>query len=167
MRAYYGRQNETHKQGVGMYKSFIALTASVLVAGPVAASDKTDVMSVVHQWVDSFNKGDMKSMGAECADRTSIIDDFPPHLWNGAGACSKWSSDFQAFTQTGEITDPTVTVGKPWHIDVTANVAYVVAPTTFSFKRKGKPVKEQGIITVTLQKGAAVWRMTGWAWADH
>ena len=74
MRAYYARQNETHKQGLGMYKSFIALTASVLVAGPAAATDKTDVMSVVHQWVDSFNKGDMKSMGAACADQASIID---------------------------------------------------------------------------------------------
>jgi ketosteroid isomerase-like protein len=150
-----------------MYKLLIAFSAFVLVAGPAAASDKTDVMSVVHQWLDAFNKGDMKAMGAECADQMSIIDDFPPHVWNGTGACSKWSSDFQAFIQAGEITAPTVAIGKPWHVDVTGNAAYVVAPTTFSFKRKGKPVKEQGIITVSLQKGAAVWRMTGWAWADH
>jgi ketosteroid isomerase-like protein len=150
-----------------MHKSFIALTVFVLVAGSAAATDKTDVMSVVHQWVDAFNKGDMQSMGAACADQASIIDDFPPHEWHGAGACSKWSSDFQAFTHAAVITDPIVTVGKPWHIDVTADRAYVVAPTTFSFKQKGKPVKEAGIITVTLQKSAAVWRMTGWAWADH
>jgi ketosteroid isomerase-like protein len=150
-----------------MHKLLIALTVSVLVAGPATATDKTDVMSVIHQWEGAFNKGDMKSMSAACADQTSIIDDFPPHEWHGAGACSKWSSDFQAFTQARVITDPAVTVGKPWHIDVTADLAYVVAPTTFSFKEKGKPVKETGIITVTLQKSAAVWRMTGWAWADH
>jgi ketosteroid isomerase-like protein len=77
------------------------------------------------------------------------------------------ASDFQAFTQASGITDPVVTVGKPRHINVTGDLAYVVAPTTFSFRRKGKPVKEQGIITLTLQKDAAVWRMTGWAWADH
>jgi len=104
-----------------MRKLFITLAVSVLVAGPAAATDKTDVMSVVHQWVDGFNKGEMKSMGAKCADQTSIIDDIAPHEWHGAGACSKWSSDFQAFTQAGEITEPAVTVGKPWHIDVKAD----------------------------------------------
>ena len=140
---------------------------SVLVAGPAAATDKTDVMSVLHQWVDNFNKGDLKSMVASCADQAAIIDDFPPHEWHGAGACTKWSTDFHAFTQTSEITEPAVTLGKPWHIDVTADRAYVVAPTTFSFKQKGKPVLQKGIITVSLQKSAAAWRMTGWAWADH
>jgi ketosteroid isomerase-like protein len=150
-----------------VHRLYIALTLFVLAAGPAVASDKTDVMSVIHQWVDAFNKGDMKSMGTACAEQTSIIDDFPPHEWHGAGACSKWSSDFQAFTQTVVITDPTVTVGKPRHMEVTADRAYVVAPTTFSFNQKGKPVKDKGIITVALQKGAAGWRMTGWAWADQ
>jgi ketosteroid isomerase-like protein len=150
-----------------MHKLLIALTLAVLVAGPAAATDKADAMSVVHHWVDAFNKGDMKLVAAACADQTSIIDDFPPHEWHGAGACAKWSSDFQAFAKAGDITDPAVTVGKPWHIDVTADLAYVVAPTTFSFKQKGKPVKESGILTVTLQKGAAGWRMIGWAWADR
>ena len=146
---------------------FITLAVSAFVAGPAAATDKTDVMSVVHQWVDGFNKGDMKSMEATCADQTSIIDDFAPHEWHGTGACSKWSSDFQAFAQAGALTEPAVTVGKPWHIDVKADRAYVVAPTTFSFKQKGKPVMEKGIVTMALQKNATVWRITGWAWADH
>jgi hypothetical protein len=53
---------------------------AVLAAGPAAATDKTDVMSVIHQWVDGFNKGDMKSTAAACADQTSIIDDFPPSV---------------------------------------------------------------------------------------
>ena len=150
-----------------MHRLFFALTVAVLAAGPAAATDKAEVMSVVHHWVDSFNQGDMKSMGAACADQASIIDDFPPHVWSGAGACDKWSSDFQAFIQAGAITDPAVTIGKPWHIALTADYAYVVAPTTFPFKHKGKPVKQGGVLTVTLQKGAAGWRMIGWAWADH
>lgn len=150
-----------------MHKLFIVLALTVLAAGPAIATDKTDVMSAVHQWLDSFNKGDMKSMAAVCADQASIIDDFPPHEWHGAGACSQWSSDFQAFTQTSEITESVVSVGKPWHVDVTGDRAYVVAPTTYSFKQKGKPIMEKGIVTVAMQKSPAGWRMTGWAWADH
>jgi hypothetical protein len=36
-------------------------------------------MDPVHQFVESFNKGDATTAKAGCADVTSIIDDFPPH----------------------------------------------------------------------------------------
>jgi ketosteroid isomerase-like protein len=150
-----------------MHKIFIALVVAVLAAAPAAATDKSDVMSVIHQWVDAFNKGDAKSVTAACADQTSIIDDFPPHEWHGTGACAKWFSDFQAFAKASEMTEVVATVGKPAHVDITADVAYVVAPTTVSFTQKEKPVKDLGTITLSLKKGAAGWRMTGWAWADH
>ena|SRR3979490_3352646 len=150
-----------------MHRIFIALVVAALAAAPAVATDKSDVMSVIHQWVDAFNKGDAKSATAACADQTSIIDDFPPHEWHGTGACAKWFSDFQAFAKAGEMTEAIVTVGKPTHVDVTADVAYVVAPTTFSFTQKDKPVKELGTITLSLKKNAPGWRITGWAWADH
>jgi ketosteroid isomerase-like protein len=150
-----------------MHRTFIVLIVGVLLAGPAAATDKADVMSVVHGWVAAFNKGDMQAMAAECADQASIIDDFAPHVWTGAGACAKWASDFQQFVKSTGSADPKVTVGKPWHFDVAADLAYVVAPTTFSFKQKGKPVEQDGVVTIALQKGAGGWRMIGWAWADH
>jgi ketosteroid isomerase-like protein len=150
-----------------MHRIFIALALAALVAGPAAATDKADVMAVVHHWVDSFNQGDMKSMAAVCADEMSIIDYFPPHVWHGAGACEQWSTDFQAFIRAGGVTEPAVTVGKPWHVDVTSGYAYVAAPASFSFKQKGKAVKQSAVLTVTLQKSGADWHMIGWAWADR
>jgi ketosteroid isomerase-like protein len=124
-------------------------------------------MSVVRQWVDGFDKGDFASMVSTCTDDASIIDDFPPHEWHGAGNCAKWSSDFQDFVKAADITAPAVTPGKPWHVDITADRAYVVAPTTFSHKEQGKPVMEKGIVVVAMQKGAAGWHIAGWAWADR
>jgi ketosteroid isomerase-like protein len=150
-----------------MYKVFTAVAVCLLVAGPAAATDKTDVMAVIHQWVNDFNKGDMKSMVAACAEQSSIIDDFPPHEWHGAGTCSKWADAFQAFSKSAEITSPAVAVGKPRHIDVTGDAAYVVAPASFSFEQKGKPVKQRAVVTLALQKGSAGWRIAGWAWADQ
>jgi ketosteroid isomerase-like protein len=150
-----------------MYRIWMALTAGILLAGPAAAADKTDVMSVVHHWAAAFNKGDMQSMAATCADQASIIDDFPPHVWTGAGACAKWASDFQDFVKTTGSSDPAVTVGKPWHVDVTADLAYVVAPTSYTFKQKGTPVQQGGVVTIALQKGSTGWQVIGWAWADH
>lgn len=150
-----------------MYRVVTALAAGILLAGPAAAADKADVMSVVRHWTAAFNKGDMQSMAAACADQASIIDDFAPHVWTGAGACTRWGSDFQNFVKTTGSSDPTVSLGKPWHIEVTADLAYVVAPTTYSFKQQGKPVQQGGVVTMALQKGPAGWQVIGWAWADH
>ena len=150
-----------------MQKIFIALFLAALAAGPAAGSEKADVMTVLHQFVDAFNKGDTKSVVATCADMTSIIDDLPPHEWHGAGACGKWSSDFDAFGKANDITDAAVTLGKPRHIDITAERAYVVVPVGYTFTMKGKPMKQTGsIITVALQKGASGWHMSAWAWSD-
>ena len=109
----------------------------------------------------------MKTALAACADQGSIIDDIPPHEWHGAGACSKWANDFDAFAKKDELTDGIVTLSKPRRIDITADRAYVVVSATMTYKEKGKPMKETGSIwTVALQKGESGWRITGWAWAD-
>jgi hypothetical protein len=151
-----------------MHKIFVALAFAVVAAAPAAASDKKDVMAIVYQFADGFNKGDAKLELGACADETSIIDDFPPHEWHGAGACSRWKDDFDAFIKKFEITDMTAAVMKPRHIDITADRAYVVVPVNLAFKQKGKDVKETGsMFTLALQKGTAGWRITGWAWAAH
>jgi hypothetical protein len=151
-----------------MHKLLAALAVVALASGTATASEKADVMAVLHQWVDGFNKrGDMKSALATCADQTSIVDDIPPHEWHGAGACSQWLNDFDAFAKTHEITDGVVTLGKPRHLDITADHAYVVAGANFAYKMKGKPIKESGsIMTFALQKSASGWRITGWAWSE-
>jgi len=150
-----------------MQKIFFALVVAALTSGPVAASDKTDVVAVLTQFTDAFNKGDMKAALGICADMTSLIDDLPPHEWHGDGACARWSTDFDAFNKAHDITPGVVTLGKPRHVDVTGQRAYVVVPTSYNYTEKGKAMKQSGsIITVALQKGASGWRMTGWAWAD-
>ena len=151
-----------------MHKMFIALAVAVLTQGGAAASEKTDVLVPVHQFVDGFNKGDTKTALAACADQTSIIDEFPPHEWHGAGACSKWMNDYDADAKKNGITDGAVTLGNPRHVDITADRAYVVVPASYTYKKKGKLVKEtDSMFTLVLQRGKEGWRVTGWAWAKN
>jgi hypothetical protein len=150
-----------------MYRIVGALAIALFVAGPVAASDKTDVMATVHKWVDGFNKGDMKSSLATCADETSILDDFAPHEWHGSGACARWADAYDADAKKNGITFGSVTLGKPRHLDVAGDYAYLVVPAIYIFKEKGKTITESGsIVTVTLQKSNSGWRITAWSWAD-
>ena len=149
-----------------MQKILILLPLAALTAGPLVASESTEVMATVQQLVDAFNKGDTKSLVAGCTDEMCIIDEFPPHEWHGPGTCLKWLGDYDADAKKNEITDGKVTIGQPRHIDVTGDRAYVVVPANYTYKQKGKPMNETGSIwTFTLQKIESGWRVTGWAWA--
>jgi ketosteroid isomerase-like protein len=142
--------------------------AVVLAAGPVAASDKSDVMAEVHKFVDDFNKGDMKAVVAECADQAAIVDEFAPYAWQGASACSDWANADDAYNKKNGITNGVVTLGKVRHIEVTDDRAYVVATASFTYKQNGKKAAETGSSwAAALQKTAAGWRITGSGWAQH
>ena len=98
-------------------------------------------MATVHQFIDGFNKGDVKTAVAACADQASVIDEFPPYEWHGAGACAQWAADFDADAKKNGITPGAVTLGKTRHLDITGDRAYVVVPTEYAFKQKGKAVR--------------------------
>ena len=154
-----------------MHRLLIALSLTVLATFSMAqtsGSAQTAVLASINQFVDGFNKGDTKTAVAACADETSILDEFPPHEWHGAGACAKWLRDFDADAKKNGITDGVVTPGEPLHVDITSDYAYVVIPANYTFKQKGKKVSEAGsIITLSLHKSPTGWRITGWAWAKH
>jgi ketosteroid isomerase-like protein len=147
---------------------FMVATLALPAATQAQTSATADVMAVVRQFVDGFNKGDLKLLSSACAEQVAIIDEFPPHAWQGAASCTRWSRDYDADAKKRGISDGLVTIGKPTHIDVAGDHAYVVGPANYAYKLKGKPVKEVGsLFTLALQKGGAGWRITGWSWAKH
>jgi hypothetical protein len=151
--------------------AYIALTAGLIVsfgAEPAAASDQAAVMATVHRFMDSFNKGDTQSGLATCASPVSIVDEFPPHEWQGPTACADWANAYNANAAAQGITDGFVTLKTPWHVEITGDRAYVVVPSDYAYKQHGKAVLESGSIwTVALKRVSAGWRITGWAWARH
>lgn len=151
-----------------MRKVFAALAVAVLTQASAAPAQQKDVMAVLHQFVDGLNKGDLKSALATCADQASIIDEFAPYEWHGAGACATWANAFDADSRKNGITDGVVTLGKPTHVDITGDNGYVVTPVTYAFKQKGRPMKETASkLIVSLHKSAAGWRITAWTWAKN
>jgi hypothetical protein len=94
-------------------KLFLALAVTLMAARPTTASAQADVMVTVHQFVDAFNQGDTKAAAATCAAQTSILDEFPPHEWHGAGACLKWMNDYDADAKKNGISDGVVTLSTP------------------------------------------------------
>ena len=151
-----------------MPRVIIALAISLAVVGRSAvASEKTDVMVPVQQFVEGFNKSDAKMVEVACAEETSIIDDFPPHVWRGVGAASEWFKAYEAYARANSMSKAVVTLDKPRHVDVTGVDAYVVVLTTLRFKKKEEVVNETGVMTLVLHKAAKGWQLTAWSWAAN
>ena len=126
-----------------MHRMLVVLGMAALAAAPTAASAQTaDVMLPIHQFVDAFNKGDTKAAVAACVDATSIIDEFPPHEWHGAGVCAKWMNDYDADAKKNGITaviasdqaviQYAVSVGMPVHMSTQTNISNLAAVKYYS-----------------------------------
>jgi hypothetical protein len=145
-----------------MNRAILVLAAGALTlagAAPALASDKEDILGVLQQW------NDQSSAAATCADDAAVIDDIPPFEWRGPGACAKWAKDFDGWAQKNDVTDPSGTIDKPKQLVIDKDRAYVVAPGTFSYTMKGKPVKLNAIAAFSLHKTSAGWKITSWSWA--
>lgn len=146
---------------------FITLMAAVVAAAPRTAITQAGPMDAVHRFVNAFNKGDVPAAASTCAAETSIIDEFAPYEWHGAGACAGLA-DYDADAKRNGITGGVVTLGMPRHVDIAGDRAYVVVPADYAYTKKGKPVKEvASTLTIALDRSAGTWRMTGWTWGKR
>ena len=150
-----------------MHKLSFVFAVVVLMAGSsVAFGQRSAVMKPINQFVNGFNKGDTASAMAACSETTAIIDEFPPHVWSGPGACQQWADSFDADAKKNGITNGRVILGKPSHFEMAGDHAYVVIPSNYTFKQKGKKMAEPGsFFTFVLNKGTAGWMITAWSWA--
>ena len=63
-----------------MNRLVLVLALAFAIATPAGVFAASDPMKTVQQFVDGFNKGDLKMAAATCAEEMSIIDEFPPYL---------------------------------------------------------------------------------------
>ena len=146
----------------------MTLATAPCMSGTAAGSDASDVLAVVKEYLADMNQGAADKFVRLCAPQTIIIDDFPPHTWQGPTACMDWLTAFAAYDARKLITPRAVTIGKPWRISVSGNVAYVVVPANYKYVQNGKPINETNSLwTLSLKKGTDGWRINGWAWGQR
>ena len=155
--------------------NFKRFAAAILTIGSVVAvhtnealaSDAADVTAVVHRYLDNLDDKTLQTALALCDSPVSIIDEIPPHEWHGPTACVDWWNALGAYDDANGITDGNVALGTPWNVDVTGDRAYFVAPMTYTYKQRGKAIKESAAFAVALKRTSAGWRITAWAYSKQ
>ena len=129
-------------------------------------AEAEQVVAVVRQYIDAFNRADVKAMAAQFAVPGSILDGLAPHVWYGPTACEDWYRDVLVAAEHEGATDYLVTLGAPLHANVTGDSAYIVSPATMTFKVHGKQITQSGaLFTTALRKLGDGWRIAAWTWA--
>jgi ketosteroid isomerase-like protein len=141
-----------------------AICALGLLTPAAALAADAQVTATIHQFIDSFNKGDIKAAEATQAADVVIVDEPPPYVWKGPGAFQAWLGDLDRDAKAHGQTDQSVTLGAPAREEVSGDNAYVIVPATYAFKEKGVAMREPSRMTFALKKTAEGWKISAWTW---
>ena len=147
-----------------MKKTIYTLLATIFFA-LVAFATTPDVTAPIHQFIDGFNNGDVKSaFAAYATGEILIVDEFAPHRWVGPHAAQDWAADYDKHAKATGVTGGLVKYKAPTRTEIEGDVAYVVVPTVYSYKEHSKPMAEDGQMTFVLHLENGGWKISGWTW---
>jgi hypothetical protein len=102
---------------------------AIMTSTTRAESETSEAFATVRQYIDAFNKGDVKGMSSLFAPSGAILDGMAPHLWQGPTAAQDWYRDVLTEGEHLGAGGYFVTLGEPRHVNVT------VMPPTWWFLR--------------------------------
>jgi Domain of unknown function (DUF4440) len=149
-----------------MLAATLTLALAAAIGGPaLAAPPDAGVMTPIKTFVDDFNKGDVDGAAAAHAASVAIIDEIPPHTWNGKSAFKDWAAAVDKDAKAHGQTEQKVTLGKTVRSQVDGDTAYVVVAATFTYKENGKAMVEPAQWAFALKKDGDAWKIAAWTWA--
>lgn len=131
----------------------------------MAGSAELGPMVAVTRFIEGFNADDVVEMQAACLDDTDIIDDFPPHQWAGHEATTRWYREMAGWAGEYGMSDWSVTLDEPRHVNVSDQGAYVMVPVAVRWVEEGAPVERLGSLALALREPSDGWRISAFAWS--
>jgi len=136
------------------------------VAAPGVFAGDPAVEAPIHKMMDGFNAGDIAAVKATHIASPTIVDNVAPFRWSGPAAFDTWVADLGKAEAAQGKTDGAVSFGEPVDEVVDGDRAYVVTPSTYTYKQNGQTVREAGMVAFVLVKQDAEWKVESWSWAS-
>ncbi len=148
-------------------RAVILVAAIAVTASPaLGAVNNRDIRTTAESYARATMAPDPTKSAAFCEAESTVVDEFAPHIWRGAG-CASWAKSFVAMSRQQGISACTAAVGAKGKVSVEGDVAYAVYPATVSCMRQGKPFADHGLWTFVMHKGAAGWKIASWTWSTQ
>lgn len=146
-------------------KGLFLVLCMAITGNAFAASSDEQPEAAIHQFLDSFNNGDLEGAQAAHADSVVIVDEVPPFQWRGEDAFKTWLDDLTKYDAANGVTDGHMAMGDTIRQDLSGDSAYIVMATVYSFKEHGVAVHAAAQMTFALRKADAGWRISAWTYS--
>ena len=141
----------------------LAAVVAVAASPALGAVNNRDIRAAVDTYAQA-TVGDTIKSASLCDANSTVVDEFAPHLWRGAG-CAAWAKDFVAMERREGITACKVALGPKGAVVAETDTAYAVYPATVSCLKRGKPFADHGEWTLVLHKVGSAWKVASWTWS--
>lgn len=149
-----------------MRSIFIVAASAALTFSAAAHAGDAEVEKPIRQMEASFNKGDVAGAKAAHVATPYIVDEIAPYHWSGKGSFDRWLASLSSSEKAEGKTDGVVALGDALVEKVKGSHAYVVVPSTYTYKQAGKKFRETGTMTFALSKRKDGWKISAWTWAS-
>jgi len=143
----------------------LAPAVAWLVASAAFTADPA-VEAPIHRMMDGFNAGDLAVVKAAHVASPTIVDDVAPFRWSGPDAFDSWIADLAKAEAAEGRTDGAVWFGDPVDEVVEGDRAYVVTPSSYTFRQQGQTLRETGTVAFVLVRQGDEWKVESWSWAS-
>jgi len=130
-------------------------------AGPA----ENAALAPVKAFTAALNTDDLKAAAAVMTPAQTITDEFAPFHWEGKTALADWFAGDAADVKANGVTDAVVSIGKPLHVTISGDHAYVVVPMTYKYLMHGKKTVENALFTTSEVKTGGGWLIGAWTYA--
>jgi len=143
------------------------LLAACLFAPTLAYAGPAEdaALAPVKAFTAALNSDDAKAVAAVMTPPQAITDEFAPFHWEGKTAAADWFAGDAADAKANGVTDGVVSIGKPLHVTISGDHAYVVVPMTYKYLMHGKKTVENALFTASEVKTGGTWLISAWTYA--
>lgn len=146
------------------------LVLCVLGAAPprsASSGPSPGMMTTIHGVLAAVNAGDAARVGSYFAIKSTVIDENAPYVWSGSGAGETWWRAVAAMNEEGHVQQFHASALPIRYWSESGTKAYVVVPLVITLIANGKPARETGLWTLTLQRLGTVWVIDTATWATQ
>ncbi len=109
--------------------------------------------------------GDVSLLSAFARKGVVIIENFPPHLFEGEDAVKRWSQKILSWHKPPSDLVLKHTFGPPQDLRVQEDLAFLSLPTHWKISQDGESFEEDGGWAFVLAREDGEWRVRAYGWA--
>jgi hypothetical protein len=123
------------------------------------------MMIPVQALVRFMASGEARHLDGVFCGRTTIVENFPPFLFEGPHAAGRWREGFAEHALRHGLEDLQASFGPAQDVRREGGLAYFALPTRWTGRSHGRPFEETGGwgFVLALEEGA--WRIRAYGWA--